>query len=185
MRQKLTPADVAYVRANFVPLEEACAGRADAVTQVRDWVRDGLLPRPSYVLPDGTEMVPADYFALVDAAGGPQHLERYFASHYRGADLDEDWQAYLDGTYGVCLKQVTPETIVRKAELMAQIRCLLDDPRPSDAAWRAGLRSSVDELDALERPFSPDFDRRAFDVPPSRDRLIAQPRHLYPDIFTS
>jgi hypothetical protein len=41
---------------------------------VRSWIDDGLLPRPSYVLDDGTEMFPRDYFRLADEAGGIEPL---------------------------------------------------------------------------------------------------------------
>src|SRR4029453_2689329 len=68
----LTAADVAYVRANFRPLAEVCAERGEQVEQVRALIRTKRLPAPSYLLPDGTEMVPADYFAFADEAGGPK-----------------------------------------------------------------------------------------------------------------
>ena len=54
-----------------------------------------------------------------------------------------------------------------------------DEPRPDDEQWRRTLRQQVDELDALERDFSPDYDRARFDVPPTRDRLIAAAREQY------
>ena len=64
MEARMTAADVAYVEANYVSLEEACAGRPEALEQVRAVAAAGQLPKPSYVLPDGTEMVPADYFDI-------------------------------------------------------------------------------------------------------------------------
>jgi hypothetical protein len=61
--------DIAYVRAEFRPLDAANA----------ELVERGLLPRPTYVLPDGTPMVPETHGALLAdgfrerflAAGGP------------------------------------------------------------------------------------------------------------------
>jgi len=39
------------------------------------------------------------------------------------------------------------------------------------------------ELDKLERPFSPHYDRERFGRPPTRDELIEAPRRLYPDLW--
>jgi hypothetical protein len=184
--QQLSEADVAYVRDKFRSLEQLCAGRAETAAEVRELIAGGLLPAPSYVLDDGTEMFPPDYFRLADEAGGPQHLRKHFAERYRAAGetsagFEEEWDGYLSGVYGVCLKDPTPETIVRKTALVESLTALLDDPRPGDAAWRARLRAEVDELDALEREFSPDYDRSdRFDSPPTRDRLIAAARERYP-----
>ena len=52
--------DIAYVEASFEPMSE----------DVRPLVERGILPRASYVLPDGTPMVPADHARLLDDAGG-------------------------------------------------------------------------------------------------------------------
>jgi Family of unknown function (DUF6058) len=168
-----------------MPLNDACAERRERLDQVRELISKRRLPAPSYVLPDGTEVVPRDYFVLVDEAGGVDDLEACFRTRHRGPEVDEDWEAYLDGTYGVCLRSVTPENIVRKGALMDEIESLLATPRVREAGWRDRLRRAVDELDRLERPFSPDFDRRAHGRPPSRDRLIAQPRGLYPEIWAA
>jgi len=48
-----TERELEYIRAHYVPLEQA----------VQEAIERGVLPRPSYVLPDGTQMVPADYLA--------------------------------------------------------------------------------------------------------------------------
>lgn len=48
-------------------------------------IGDDLLPRPSYVLDDGSEMFPADYFRLADDAGGPAALPEHFAERLRAA----------------------------------------------------------------------------------------------------
>jgi hypothetical protein len=182
-------ADLAYLRANYFTLEELCAGRADSPEEVRALVRRGLLPAPSYVLDDRTELFPADYFVLVDQARGPRRLRRHFESRHRAAGgdpavLGEDWQGYIDGVYGVCLRQVLPETIVRKGELVASLERLLADPEPGSSDWQAQLRLCVWELDALEREFAPDYDRGArFGGPPTRDRLIAAARDRNPGLF--
>jgi Family of unknown function (DUF6058) len=178
----MTDADIVYVRANYLSLEEACAGRRETPDEVRRLIAEGRLPHPSYILPDGTEMVPADYFVLADA-GREEFERRYLAAGGNPAEVDAEWRFYLTGDYGVCLREQTPENFVRKDRLVTQIDRLLGDPRPSDSDWRAELRGSVDELDALERPFAPEYDRARWG-PSSRDRCITTAREHFPEVFT-
>ena len=191
MANDFSDADQIYIRDNYFTLEELCAGRPETLEAVRKLIRERLLPAPAYVLDDGSEMFPADYFVLVDQAGGHQRLRRYFDSRHRRAggdpaELEEDWHGYLSGVYSVCLRQVSPETMVRKTQLVASLTELLDDPWPESSDWRARLRRQVWELDGLERKFSPDYDRGGrFPEPPSRDRLIAAARERYPDLFAA
>src|SRR5438093_1282816 len=110
----LTAADLTYVRANFVTLDDLCAGRAETPGHVTELIEQGVLPRPSYVLPDGTAMFPRDYFALLDDAGGPERMRAEFERRYGWHELQEDWEGYLSGVYAVCLREVMPETITRK-----------------------------------------------------------------------
>jgi hypothetical protein len=119
-----------------------------------DEVRAAIAARRLAGLPyPGLEYVPANYFDLPDA----DEFRRTFG----GPDIEAELEAYLDGTYFVCVRDATVENMVRKEQLVAEIRRLL-----------AELRPLVDELDVLERPFSPDYDRRRFGVPPTRDELI-------------
>jgi hypothetical protein len=185
----LSEADVAYVRSNYFTLEELCGGREAGPDEVRELIASGSLPAPSYVLPDGTEMFPADYFVLVDQAGGPDALRREFERRHRAAcgnpdELEEDWCGYMDGTYGICLRQLAPETIVRKTQLVDSLTALLAEPQPDDAEWRAQVRREVWELDAIEREFSPDYDRSdRFERLPSRDLLVTAARERFPELF--
>ena len=183
-----TAADLEYVQTNYVTLEQLCDERAETPTEVRALIDAGRLPKPSYVLDDGTAMFPVDYFRFVDEAGGPAGLRERFEERFAatgGSDLDLHWEAYLEGTYGVCLWDVTPETIARKAALVSSISELLMLARPRQADWRRRLRAEVDELDALERQFTPDFDRdeERFGRKPTRDLLIDAARERYPDVF--
>ncbi len=190
---RFTAADVAYIRNNYVTLAELCAGRAESVADVEALIAAGHLPRPSYVRDDGTAMFPHDYFRLVDDAGGPAALPAHFAARHSAAvqangagdEFADDWAAYLDGTYGVCLREVTPETIVRKTVLVASLSELLRRPRARDGDWRRVVREQVDELDELEREFAPDYDRGSDREPPTRDRLIRAARERYPDLFAA
>jgi hypothetical protein len=192
-RVMLTDADVRYIRTNFRPLEALCEDRVESPADVRTLIAAGRLPQPTYVLDDGTEMFPPDYFGLVDDAGGVDALraefERRFAAaaeRYGGleheAELAEEWAFYLSGEYGACVRRLTPEEMVRKDRLVKRVDGLLADPRPDDEDWARELRERVDELDSVEREFAP-FDRIRFGGPVSRDRLITAARERYPEIF--
>jgi len=189
----LTDADRIYIGTNYVALEALCADRPETPVEVAALIEARRLPRPSYVLEDGTGMFPADYFRLVDEAGGVEALEGHFAARHRSAtsareaaakELERDWEWYLDGTWGICLNDVASETIVRKNTLVASVSELLMLPRPGSEDWRVALRQQVEELDALERHFAPDWDRgEAQERPPTRDLLIATARERYPELF--
>lgn len=165
-----------------------CADHGDRLETIEGLIGERRLPAPSYVLPDGTGMVPADYFALVDEAGGVEQLRDEFERRHREAggppgELDADWVGYIDGIYAVCLRSVSPESIVRKEQLVVSVGLLLEHPQPDDAAWQERLAREVEELDALEREFSPDYDRQRFERAPTRDRLIVAARELFPELF--
>jgi len=181
-------ADIEYIRANYRRLEKLCLESGQDLAEVHRLIRATQLPAPSYVLPGGDEMVPQDYFQLVNEAGGPERLRDEFERRYRESggtehELASDWEGYMEGVYGVCLRQVSPETIVRKSELVTSIEGLLAEAKPEDAGWQSRLRQEVQELDRLEREFSPDYDRSRFGTPPSRDRLIAVAHERYSEIF--
>jgi hypothetical protein len=180
-----TQADLDYFAANYLTLEELCAGRDELPEDVRALIEERRLPQPSYVLPDGTGVFPADYFRLIDEAGGADRLREHFAArHGEGNDLDRDWEMYLDGTWGICLREVAPETIVRKNTLVTSLCELLVLARPGEADWKLALREQVDELDDLEREFSPDYDRSdQMDRLPTRDLIINAARERYPEVF--
>jgi Family of unknown function (DUF6058) len=89
-----------------------------------------------------------------------------------------EWDGYTSGEYGVCLRQVTPETIFLKERLVTLLEEQLTDARPEEEAWRARLSERVRALDALERPFTT-CDRFRFGRPSSRERLIDEPRKRY------
>jgi hypothetical protein len=184
---RFTEADLAYLSANYVTLEELCADRAESPGDVGGLIGERRLPQPSYVLPDGTGMFPADYFRLVDEAGGVDGLREQFAARHRaanGTDLDQDWEMYLDGIWGICLRDVVPETIVRKNTLVSSLCELLVLARTREPDWQRALREQVDELDELEREFSPDYDRSdQMDRQPTRDLIINAARERYPEVF--
>ena len=170
--------DVEYVLASFRPMDNA----------VRDLVDRGFLPKATYVLPDGTPMVPADHAALLDDAGGDpgeiaaRFRDRFVASGGDPAAADEEHEAWLSGEYGACLHSTSPEAIVAKSSLMTAITALLSDPDAGEDRWRGALRGAVDALDAIERPFAR-HDRDRFGGATSRDRLITRTREQFPDLW--
>jgi Family of unknown function (DUF6058) len=171
----LTDDDLRYIRSEFAPLDELCDAGDRDFDRVRARIKEGELPAPAYVLADGTQMVPRDYFELP--------LGDEFVRRYRGTELEEDVEAFMDGTYFVCLRRATPENIVRKGELVEELRRLLADPRPEEPVWQTSVRQAVDELDGLERQFSPHYDRQRFDRPPTRDELIEAARKRFPQLW--
>jgi hypothetical protein len=188
-----TAADLAYLRSTFRTLDQICADRRETPADVRKLIADRKLPRPSYVLDDGTELVPPDYFALADAADGTERVRDEYERQYRvaldkyGLEFDEGlferrWESYLDGISGICMAEVIPETIIRKRMLIDAIEELLGDPNPEDARWASELRAHVDELDAIEKQFAPDYDRSRF--VPTRDTYIRDVRRAYPQLWS-
>jgi len=181
LASRLASADDAYIRSGHVPLEEVAGRRLE---DVRSAMASGLLPRPAYVLDDGTEMVAPDHLALADEAGAD--LQAAFQARFvaaGGNDVEGAWEGYLSGAYAICLRSATPEAIARKERLVDAIDAMLADPRPRDADWRDALRAAVDDLDDLERPFAP-LDEHRFGQRPTRRRLIDDPRDRFPWLAT-
>ena len=113
-----------------------------------------------------------------------RHHAASLAESAKPAELEQDWEAYLDGVYGVCLREVTPETIVRKGVLVSSLCQLLVLARPRNPEWRQALHEQVAELDGLEREFAPNYDRGAQqERPPTRDLLIKEAHKRFPDLF--
>ena len=125
--------------------------------------------------------MPQDYYE--QETDRERFLERYLNEARRfGLNADEtaaeeEWQAFLTGIYGVCLRRVTPENIARKTALIRDIDAQLANPQPSSRVWKERLHALVDELDALEMPFSPVYDRERFGRLPTRDTYIHDVRN--------
>ncbi len=147
----LSDADLEYIRREFVPLADLCRAHGRELGEVRAAIAARRLPGFPY---PGQEYMPANYVDLPDA--------EEFLGTFPGPNAEAELDAYLDGTYFVCIRDATVANIAQKEQLVTEIRRLL-----------AELRPLVDELDELERPFSPDYDRQRFGVLPTRDELIA------------
>jgi hypothetical protein len=97
--------DIAYVTASYEPISD----------RIRPLVEQGLLPRATYVLPDGTPMVPADHAQLLEDAGGnpaavaAHFCKRFLAAGGDPADAPDEYEAWLSGGYGACLARRRPK----------------------------------------------------------------------------
>ena len=170
----MSPEDDAYVRAHFVEVPDPDA--------TLDRMVAGELPLPSYLLADGTPMVPADYLDPIDWAGGLDRLRAWFVDHWPDDEQDvaeEEWAAYLAGQY-VCLRSVTPLTIRRKAVLVEQVEAAVAalEQEPRDTNARGSLGEAISKLDALELPMT-GYDRLRFAGPLSREVWIDEPRRRF------
>lgn len=174
------PKDIEYVTENFETLDTLCRIAGVAEATVRAGIAAGTRPRASYTLADGREFFARDYLSQCSDPG--EFRSRAVAAAQRDklalsdADIDDAWQSYLTGVYSVCLNEASPENIVRKRVLVERIEKLIAEPREYDVGWFQRLHTSVDALDALERPFSPYYDRVVFGRPPTRDSHIRDVR---------
>lgn len=179
------PDDIQYVRTNYLTLGELCRDRGVDEHLVRQQIAAGQVPRATYVLADGTEYFPAEYFdQVVDRDGFAARVRaaaQTYGMTFDDSSIDELHETLLEGTFGVCLKRALPEEIVRKQYLVNEIEGLIAEPRPSDEQWLTILRKQVDALDDLERPFAAIDRQRSFavDGTVSRDRLVTAVRKRY------
>jgi len=96
----------------------------------------------------------------------------------RGPSTHAYWRTpYVSGIYGACLREVTPEAMVAKEQLIWRIDTLTANARLEDDSWVAQLREAVDALDSVERPFT-DYDRQRWGGT-SRDSHITAVRETY------
>ena len=170
----MTPEDDAYVREHFVP----------ATPEAMNLMLEGRLPLASYVLSDGTPMVPQDHASLVEHAGGLDGLHDWFVAFWEDdpATGEQEWEAYLSGQY-VCLREVSPVAIRQKTERIAEATEAVERLRRdrSDPIGRGLLGQAVDGvlavpgLDSLLLPMTA-YDRLRFGGPTSRETWVDAPR---------
>jgi RimJ/RimL family protein N-acetyltransferase len=173
----MTEADDAYVREHFV----------EATPEAMEQMLAGRLPLPSYLLGDGTPMVPADHGALAEVAGGLDRLRRWFVAFWPDdpATGEQEWGHYLSGQY-VCLRDVTPTRIKAKTERVAEAEAAVELLRrdPHDPIGRGLLGQAVDGvlgvpgLDAILLPMTA-YDRLRFGGPTVREKWVDGPREAF------
>jgi hypothetical protein len=178
-RHVMSADDDAYVSRWYIQLEELAEGAALTADEICRLMLANRLPLPSYIRSDGAQMVARDLLELLNEAGGADKLPEWFAAQFpTPEEAIEHWDAYLSGQY-VCLREVRPEVMRRKNELVGAISGELEAPQPESASCLVRLHALADELDAIEPPFAP-YDRLRFGGPVSRDRLIEEVRKRYP-----
>ena len=175
----MTPEDDTYASQWYVELETLAEKNGINPSDIRRLMLADRLPLPSYIRSDGKQMVARDLLELPQRAGGYDELPEWFAQHFESSrDAIREWDGYLRGHY-VCLRNVLPETIKRKEELVKAIKIATAEPQANDQAWLEALHRLVDELDALEPPFTA-YDRLRFGGPISRDTCINEVRARFP-----
>jgi hypothetical protein len=175
----MTPEDDAYASVWYVELEALAETAGIPASELRRLMLADRLPLPSYIRSDGAQMVARDLLELPRRAGGYEQLPEWFGQQFQsGRDAIREWDGYLRGHY-VCLRDVLPETIQRKEELVKAIKAALAKPEPENDDWLESLHRLVDELDELEPPFTA-YDRLRFGGPISRDTCINAVRARFP-----
>ena len=175
----MTVEDDAYASEWYVQLEALAETAGISASGLRRLMLADRLPLPSYIKSDGTQMVARDLLELPRRAGGYEQLPEWFAQQFKSSrDAIREWDGYLRGQY-ICLRDVLPETIQRKDELVKAITAAIAKPEPQNDDWLEWLHRLVDELDELEPPFTA-YDRLRFGGPISRETCIDAVRARFP-----
>ncbi len=173
----MTAEDDAYVREHFVT----------ATPESMSQMLAGVVPLPSYVLSDGTPMVPADHGRPAEIAGGVDRVHDWFVAFW-GDDRsmgEPEWARYLSGQH-VFLREVSPVRIRQVAERVAEASAAVELLRRDrhDPIARGMLGEAVDGviavpgLDALLLPMTA-YDRLRFAGPTLRETWVDGPREEF------
>jgi RimJ/RimL family protein N-acetyltransferase len=170
----MTADDDAYVREHFVP----------ATDEAMALMLADRLPLASYVLGDGTPMVPAEHGRLAEIAGGVDDLRGWFLAFWPDdpATGEREWAAYLSGQH-VCLREVSPIRIRQMTERVAEAAAAVEKLRrdPHDPIGRGMIGEALDGvlavpgLDSLLLPMTA-YDRLRFGGPTVREQWVDGPR---------
>jgi hypothetical protein len=208
---QISPEDDRYIRSRFVSLEWLARASEVSPHLLMNWQHEGLFPQPTYSTEDGKEWYSRAYVRLIRrAVARNTDLRSLFRNEYvRALDrlrqtdpieyleevtpppeaqaakqdvIEMNWQGFLSGEFGVCLRVPWVPCMLRKGKLMRAIDRLMTAPQPESPMWRAALRYSVDSLDRLEMPFA-EWDRIRFGKRVSRDTHIQSVRERFPQIF--
>jgi Family of unknown function (DUF6058) len=208
---RMSVEDDRYIRAHFVNIEWLAAKTKMSLATFHQWQWQNLFPQPTYVTEDGEQWYPRSYAGPIQRAKSLKtDLRTLFQEDYKRAleqlryvspvdyyaelaksavtparpeDVIElEWQAFLSGQYGVCLRIAWVPCILRKGKLVRTIDELAARPRPDEPVWKHRLRRNVEALDRLEMPFAA-WDRLRFGQLTSRDTHITAIRRRFPQVF--
>lgn len=170
----MTGEDDAYAREHFVA----------ATPEAMALMLEDRLPLPSYVLSDGTSMVPEAHRMPAEVAGGTERLHDWFVAFWPDdpATGEQEWVRYLSGQYA-CLHEEVPVRIKQMTERIAEAAAAVDLLRhdPHDPTARGMLGEAVDGvlavpgLDTLLRPMTA-YDRLRYGGPTVREAWVDGPR---------
>lgn len=165
----MSDVDDTYVRTGFVP----------ATAEQLELMAAGRVPLPSYLLSDGTPMVPRDHLDPVGWAGGPDRLHDWFVGYWPAdeqADAEQQWAAYLSGRC-VGLRHVTPLALRDEARWVARLDAGLErlarDRR--DHVGRGMVGEAISRLEDLLLPRT-SYDVLRFDGLPGTWQRVRQAR---------
>ena len=115
-----------------------------------DWVRKASALARSHTLADVARRMRKDFEQAFEAA-----LDGRPAPWPRG--VDHAWAYLMDGTWGLCLKEISVASLLQKEFARQTIRRLVSpDPRHElSAAGRAALVEAIDAYDAVAADFAP------------------------------
>src|SRR5207247_7698337 len=117
----MTAEDDAYASEWYVELEALAETAGIPASELRRLMLADRLPLPSYIRSDEAQMVARDLLELPRRAGGYEQLTKWFGQQFEsGRDAIREWDGYLRGYY-VCLRDVLPETMQRKDQLVKAI----------------------------------------------------------------
>ncbi|MGC2289799.1 MAG: DUF6058 family natural product biosynthesis protein [Thermoplasmata archaeon] len=208
---QISAEDDRYIRSRFVGLDWLVARTKVSRATFLQWQSQGLFPKPTYVTAEGEQWYSRAYAPLVlramyvktdlktlfreDYSRALEQLRYTNPADYRAelaksgtararpeAVIELEWQGFLSGEYGACLRVAWVPCILRKGKLMRTIDELVAHPNPEAPGWKRRLRQSVDSLDRLEMPFTA-WDRVRFGKPVSRDTHIQSIRLRFPHVF--
>ncbi len=172
-KHPMSEADEAYVRAHFVA----------ATSTALSLMLEDRLPLPSYVLGDGTPMVPRDHDKILDDGGADPHA--WFLSWWTAAEqtlAEQEWRTFLAGQYAG-LRVPGPDAIRQKSKWSAQFDAALAvlAERPGHHVGRGSLGEATAMLEKVLLPETA-YDRRRFDTAQSLWDTVQQAKaaHLSP-----
>ena len=204
---------IEYLNQYFLTSKQLTEQAKISATQLSEYQKNKLMPKPSYRLKVTTECnsffgahdeqytveyYPAGYLSwlgILKMESNPDVVYDIFSKRYKSTIKDlklkghntldqklatqldshikDEWQHFLDGTYGLCTRTGLPEDIAAKEFSICQINELISETDLT-ANQLQQLTRAVDLLDSSSALFAPHERERS-----SRQRLINDVRREY------